>query len=110
VTQVWDCPSATILTSGSDSARVELKAKADVKIANVDITDLSTKFTLESEGKSTDHFVASRLTPIFRAYKVTFLGNTVPAGRGNVLFDDAPDVDPGDAKVEFEEFDPENDT
>jgi hypothetical protein len=63
VTQVWDCPSATILTSGSDSAQVELKAKADVKIANVDITDLSTKFTLESEGKSTDHFVASELTP-----------------------------------------------
>jgi hypothetical protein len=87
VSEVWQADSATILTSSSDSSQVELKAKANVQTARVSIADLSTKFTLADEGASSDHFVATELTPLFRAHKLGPSGHLEAAGRRSSAFD-----------------------
>ncbi len=71
ITELVTAGSATILISASDSAHVDLSAKAGIAPAGLTLADTSAEFQIASStGVATQILVASQLTPLFRASAV----------------------------------------
>lgn len=71
ITEKVDAKSATILISGSNGGKIELKAKGEVKAAKLDIADANLGFELTfSKDLSTKIIAEQSLSPLFKASKV----------------------------------------
>ncbi|BDS11277.1 hypothetical protein [Aureispira anguillae] len=71
ITELVTAESATILISGSNKGKVELKAKGNAEAATIDIANAELNFEISfSKDLSTKIIAQENLTPLFRASKV----------------------------------------
>ena len=90
VTELVNAESATILISSASDSKIELVAKNDVAIHQLDIADASLNLgVIFSRGLATQIVAQSNLTPLFRASKVKgrFLASPVFRTKGIAAMD-----------------------